>query len=378
MLSDFISAQPVQAAEAYRWEFTPQGQPALPEYTRNSGNQWIRLQWVSGISLGETYSVRVKVKVNGEWGEYGVSCEITTTSVVPLTELRPQFHNTNSAGLPYVMCDQMIAFSVSGADNYMWRIDPDNDPENGNELLYIRGTGNPGVRLSWIGGLIPANTYQVAVAASVGENWAEFGPVHPVTLGLPASPQLRTAYCNQTYSPNQFILSSSVCSADFYEFELIGEQTSYITSGNYVGNLSNAVPELSPGTYSVRVRVSQEGVVGNWGSECDIVISGGESDIPGEFLPFTAGRQGSATVFPNPSHNEVVILQLDGLDKQLNNIEYVLSDIYGNHVLSGRLDDGGNGGVHLLEGTNSLASGVYLIRIIVNGIPYSNEKLVVN
>jgi hypothetical protein len=316
--------------------------------------------------------------VNGEWGEYGVSCDITTTSIVPLTELRPQFHNTNSAGLPYVMCDQMIAFSVSGADNYMWRVDPDSDPDNGNEILYVRGTGNPGVRLSWIGGLIPGSTYQVAVAASVGGNWAEFGPVHPVSLGLPASPQLRTAYCDQTYSPNQFILSSSVCSADFYEFELVGQQTSYITSGNYVANLSNAVPELSPGTYSVRVRVSQEGVVGDWGSECPITISGGESEIAGEFLPLTSGKQGTATIFPNPSHNEAVILQLDGLDEQMNQIEYILTDIYGNQVLSGRIADVRNGGVHLLDGTGSLASGVYLIRIMVNNIPYSNEKLVVH
>src|SRR5690606_6880918 len=149
--------------------------------------------------------------------------------------------------------------------------------DNGNEIIYTRGSGNPTVRLSWIDGLVPNSEYQVSVEVSIGSDWSGYGAAHTILIGEVPAPVLRNGYCGATIAPDGFILSTSVCEADSYTFELEpvgGGPVSIINSGSYIAQLSNASPALSFGNYNVRVRAKQGGVTGAYGIPCEISIGG--------------------------------------------------------------------------------------------------------
>ncbi|TVR39871.1 MAG: T9SS C-terminal target domain-containing protein [Cryomorphaceae bacterium] len=382
-LGDFIQAISVQSATAYRWQFSVGGN-TLPEYTRNASNPWMRLSWIDGIELDVTYDVRVKARVNEEWGEYGDICTITTSSEVPQTELRPEYHVTNGAGDPYVMCDLMIAYAVSGATDYRWRLDPDSDPNNGNEIYYTRGTGNPSVRLSWMGGLQPMQTYQVAVEAAIGDAWSGFGNVHNITLGPPAMTQVRPNHCGVTYgSLNTVISAQSVCIADYYEFQLVNSSTgitSMATRPNAAVLLSSndVNPALTPGTYNASVRVQQGGVLGSWGPVCTFTIAS-----PGQESPMPEGQQATlqaetnVTLYPNPMSGTVIWLEADELPDNHQQAIVQLHDVYGKVLHSATLNYEGSRHTEAIELGRSLASGIYIMQMTVDGKWIAAERLVV-
>ncbi len=382
-LGDFVQASSVQSATAYRWQFSV-GSTFLPEYTRNASNPWIRLSWIDGIELDVTYNVRVKARVNGEWGEYGDVCTITTSSEVPQTELRPEYHETNGGGNPYVMCDLMIAFGVSGATDYRWRLDPDSDPNNGNEMYYTRGSGNPSVRLSWIEGVQPMQTYQVAVEAAIGDVWSGFGNVHNITLGSPAITEVRSNHCGVTYaSSNTVIAAQSVCTADYYEFELANTSTgitSMATRPNAAVLLSSndVSPALTPGMYNARVRVQQSGVLGSWGPVCTFTIAspGQESPMPEE-QQATLQPETSVTLYPNPLSGTLIWLEAEELPDNQQQAIVQLMDVYGKVLHSATLNYEGSRHTEAIELGRSLAAGVYIMQITVDGKWIAAERLVV-
>jgi hypothetical protein len=99
-LTSIISANPVQNATGYRYEFrlasnnvlvgtgfvtsSPQAPLNLTDY---------RLSWRSGLQVNTLYSVRVAAQVNGNWGNYGPQC---TVRVVPPSGLA---QNENNAAI---------------------------------------------------------------------------------------------------------------------------------------------------------------------------------------------------------------------------------------------------------------------------------------
>ncbi|TVR41351.1 MAG: T9SS C-terminal target domain-containing protein [Cryomorphaceae bacterium] len=382
-LGDFISATSIPSAQAYRWEFTPVGGAPLPEYTRSTNNPWIRIAWIDGVALAQTYQVRVKVLVNGVWGEYGNICTISTSNTIPLTELRPEYHGSNGGGEPYALCDIMIAYSVSGATNYRWRIDPDNDPNNGNEIYYVRGSSNPGARLSWIGGLQPGQQYHVAVEAAVGDVWAGFGAVHSISLGSPAITAVRPNFCGVTFaSVSGLLIAQSVCSADYYEWEFVNTTTGITSTAQRPNtgislNWNGISPPLEPGEIEIRVRVQQEGVLGDFGPVCNIAIEGPGMPVP-DVASLKSAIQENTVIYPNPSSGNEVRLELSGLDEGNHHVAIHVYDVHGKLLLNDGFGHTGSVVSRLIRFNQSLSKGMYMVHVVVDGERFVTEKLVVH
>lgn len=382
VLSDFIAADYVSNATAYRWEFTPVGGSPLPVYTRYAANQWIRLQWVSGIQLGTTYEVRVKVRVGGVWGEYGAMCNITTTSDLPTTQVLPNYTPTNQNGVAYALCDFVVATNISGASNYRWRFDPDSDPNNGNELIYTRGTGNSSVRLSWVNDIQPGTTYNVAVEVNLSGEWSGYSTILPVQLAAVSNNVVvRTEYCNQTYAPNGIIHAENICAADYYRFRFIPTVSGAIrqkVSSSYVLLMGTINPPLTPGTYLVEVRAQQNGVLGSFGPSCPITISGPSPqglEPPVEGLPEYYGKAG---VFPNPNNGNSVRLDLQGVEDGAHEASILLYDSHGKQMQVEAFDFIGTSFNDMLNFKAPLKPGVYLMQIVIDQKAFATERIVVH
>ena len=81
-LNSYIHTVPIYGAQRYAYEITDgAGFSALAfSYWASPTSTWVSLATVPGIQLGTTYQVRVMAKINGVWGAYGPSCDITTPS----------------------------------------------------------------------------------------------------------------------------------------------------------------------------------------------------------------------------------------------------------------------------------------------------------
>jgi hypothetical protein len=73
-----IRTQSVAGATNYQWEWT--NTSTNETYTRSRGNVLndFSTRWVPDFANGQTWSVRVRARANGLWGEYGNACLIHT------------------------------------------------------------------------------------------------------------------------------------------------------------------------------------------------------------------------------------------------------------------------------------------------------------
>src|SRR5690606_14706557 len=129
--------------------------------------------------------------------------------------------------------------------------------------------------------------------------------------------------CNTTIQPNGYILSESVCTADYYKFRftpLGGGPESFRSSANYNCFLNQVTPALSPGDYEVSVKVSQNGVEGVWGPPCTITIDGPIAPKDEISLLRSNSSNLNATLFPNPNKGKEVRLILEGLEECMHTI----------------------------------------------------------
>src|SRR5690606_2343246 len=132
-------------------------------------------------------------------------CFIGINPIIPTTELRPNFSPTTVQGDDYTLCDVTSAYNIANSQNFRCRFDPDTDPNNGNEIFYLRNAGNPQVRLSWVTGLVPGITYHVGVEVQVDDIWSGFSTILPLTIAPPPNNVvLRNPYCGGIYAPNSY------------------------------------------------------------------------------------------------------------------------------------------------------------------------------
>lgn len=77
-ISSNLQAVEICEADSYTWRFrnTSQSQPDLI-YTRTGGNRFIKLNWVAGLNVGDSYDVDVKANQGGLAGDYSAVCNIT-------------------------------------------------------------------------------------------------------------------------------------------------------------------------------------------------------------------------------------------------------------------------------------------------------------
>src|SRR5690606_17866167 len=217
-LEDFVGATPQTTPWVldYQWLVGEVGGGMVNEWQRGEDNYSTRISWL-GMDYGSTYNVFVRIlidhPIHGQiWtvypGDYlnpnmpgAASCTITASGNVTTTEVRLNYTPTNAAGNDYAMCDVALAYNVQFAENVRWRFDPDMDLNNANELYYTRGSGNPSVRLSWVSGLVPGITYNVAVEVQVNGQWNGYSTIHEMNIALtPNDVEMRSQFCGGTYA----------------------------------------------------------------------------------------------------------------------------------------------------------------------------------
>ncbi len=80
-ISSDLQAREICHADTYTWRFrnTSQSQPDL-FYTRADGNRFIKLTWVAGLNVGDSYDLDIKASQGGLGGDYSSICNITIGS----------------------------------------------------------------------------------------------------------------------------------------------------------------------------------------------------------------------------------------------------------------------------------------------------------
>lgn len=90
------------------------------------------------------------------------------------------------------------------------------------------------------------------------------------------------------------------------------------------------------------------------------------------------GTNASALVYPNPNAGNGVRVQLDGLTVSHQDVNVVVYDLYGKQIENRTFAHNGSHFNQEIRFNNQLATGMYLVQIIVDGAPFATERLVVN
>jgi hypothetical protein len=198
-----------------------------------------------------------------------------------------------------------------------------------------------------------------------------------ITSNIPCSELIQApAYghsCNETRSfntNNSFIYAKPVVGGTEYQFHIYNPGEGYdqtFIRPTYILQLkwnSNIAPPLQNGaTYNVEINVKVNGVYSGFcPSTCVITIdnSGGMGGLM-EQLP------GAATLWPNPVRDGQVNLGLTDLEDAEQQITVDIRDIYGKQVYAKEFGNNGESFSTILQLPNTVASGVYLVNITVNG-----------
>jgi hypothetical protein len=217
------------------------------------------------FDINRTYSVRVRAKLNGVYGNYGDSCLIYSPIQIPLTKIR-----TIDCGLQTTTFNQLFyTDAVSYASSYEFEY----TDLNTNAITY-KVRLNTAASLGDAGLLDINKTYNVRVRAKVGNNWGAFGTIcqikSPITV---PETKIRTQDCGlQTTTFNQLFYADVVTySTGNYDFEFTDIATNIVTiksRPNNIASLGDAgLFELNK-TYSVRVRTKVGNNWGNYGTAC--------------------------------------------------------------------------------------------------------------
>ncbi len=262
----------INGATEYEFQFVELGANLMPtgNITTHNRNYFTEsLSMASLFSIGTTYSISVRARVNDVWGNFGTACYLTAPQTVPSTQLTSAYCNTALSSIG----QSFFCNSVSGATQYRFRI-------------FQQGSGSAPIEYtnSWnncnliAAGFSALNTvYDVEVKAFAGGVWGTYGPLCQVISPASIPPtQLNSTWCGgQLTAFNQLFSCDAVSGATEYDFKFIDQNTgtSYSNIRLLPTNrltLVNSLP-LSLGTiYDVFVRAKIGTVWGPFGSICQL------------------------------------------------------------------------------------------------------------
>jgi hypothetical protein len=374
---DFVQAvmcYSVPGAQNYRWELTSLISGNSYEYTRGYANRNLRIGWVQGISLGETYEVRVKVQINGEWGNYGPMCTINTGELTPPTQLTSTYSPFNPAtGQAFVLCNNLLADYIYQAQSYEWELTGPNTLVAQSPSYFIQLGSIPGIQMN--------ATYQVRVRVLVDGQWGVFGVQLPIQIGLPSNTQLIAVNCGSTRQLNQAVAAINVCGAQSYTFRFQhpSEPERILVRTPYTCPLWQMQPPLTPGeTYSVSVKVAQGGVDGDYSTACDVTIAGPQAaGLAGDLLVSKLITESTLGIYPNPNSGSEVRIELNGIEEGAHEVAINIYDIYGKLITRESFGHQGVQLSHIVHFEQKLAVGMYLIHVSIDGEIFESGKIVV-
>lgn len=298
MLNSPMTANVVPSADQYQYEATYNG----VVYERMNGSNYIYLTQFAGmpVNYGATYSIRVRARVNGVWGQYGVACIVSTPATIPATSLGSAYCGSTLATLS----SPIIATYVPSATNYEFQATYDG-------LVYTRVNNTNWNRLTEYAGmpLVYGGVYYIKVRVMNNGVWGPFGEscvvMAPTTI---PTTSLGSAYCDATLTANNSaVIANPVLAATNYEFEATYDGMVYTRVNNTTWNRLTeyaGMPLVAGATYTIRVRAMNNGVWGAYGSSCTVTLP--SDSITSKGTDATLGSNGNnamqfkAVAYPNP------------------------------------------------------------------------------
>ena len=205
-----VACYPVVNAQEYEFEFTPVGGGAPIIYNRGIANQSLLLGWATGLVDGTTYNVRVRAKIGGSFGAFGVTRQLTTPSATQSTSLVSLYCNK-----VYTSYNELInCYTVNAATNYEFEFTPSG---GGAPINYVTGGPNS-IFLSQVTGLANGTVYDVRVRSFVG-SWGAYGTICQITTpSSSATTTVKSHFCGAVFTTmSDKIACYSVANATDYE-----------------------------------------------------------------------------------------------------------------------------------------------------------------
>ena len=306
ILADVPTGLPLGAAiMAYRYELTNLSTGAIS--TVEKSGFMIRITDSNIVSFGTTYSIRVAVRVNDEWQEYGTSCLINTPAI-PTSSV-------SNCGLLASMQSGIYANKVTGATAYEFEVNRIQGGVVVQTATIIRPTNF--FKLTMFAENDMALFYgaeysiRVRVQASIGlqTGWSLYDTL--CSVFTPLAPEATIVGCGGEVSItpdlNTPIYVESIAGVTRYRFTLVddfGYNQTYTTSARFFRlSTFNALAALTAGReYSVFVEAEIYGTFYE-GKDCSILYGAGRP-----IEPITRTTVGSDTVmgefkaiaYPNP------------------------------------------------------------------------------
>ncbi|OYU83243.1 MAG: hypothetical protein CFE24_12255 [Flavobacterium sp. BFFFF2] len=261
-------------------------------------NSFDLTQLQGSITYDTTCTIRVAAGFNGQYGDFGASCVLTTPTLPNTTQIIRNMCGTVLTALSTpIYCGQIV-----GAQAYRFEV-----TANGNTRT-LDSNSNSIQLTNLAGGVTYATVYSVRVACKNNGEWQPYGSTCTVTTPA-ASTQIRTFQCGTTLANKWSILyCSAVTGATAYRFEwaFANTLTTYTSSlpnmqlGNMIGWLVNK-------RYSVRVAVQFGGVWQDYGSSCYI-------NTPTSNARHQADIESALSIkaIPNPFETEYVLMVQGG------------------------------------------------------------------
>lgn len=341
--SALFNAVPISGATNYQFEVTVNN--GTPQVITTSNPFFTFGQLTSLPGNSATIGVKVKAEVEGNYADYGTSCNVFTSTQI--TQLN---HSHCGLTLPPIASVRLNAIPVENANEYNFSVTID-----GNEQVIV--TPNPYVNFSELAALPGySKTLAVKVRAKVGSIYGEYGnSCNIFTIQEPTRiTQVVFSQCNMNVisHPTTKVDAFEVDGASNYEFDVTinGASQSINTAMPYFTySQLSSLPTIGQ-TVSVKVRATKNGIVGEYGNTCNITVSGNEA------RPRFSSIENEITAFPNPFSNEFTL-------KLANNDEAIIQVF----DINGRL-------IHnqIVNNTNEIflgkefSAGVYLINVLQN------------
>jgi hypothetical protein len=265
-LNSNINADYVPNYQAYRFEVTNGATVNTVDVNKYN----FSLTQTPGITYDTTFGVRVAVKMGGNWGAYGASCNVTTpaltSNVIPTTTIMPIFCGSTLAALN----TKIGAKPVYNATGYRFEI-----IKEGVTTIYDSAVYN--FRLADAGIAAYGTTYNIRVAAQINGVYGNYGAscnvTTPVlTANIIPTTTIMPSFCGITLiALDTKIGATPVYATTGYRFEITKEGvTTIYDSAVYNFRLADAGVAAYGTTYSIRVAALVNGVYGNYGASCNV------------------------------------------------------------------------------------------------------------
>lgn len=325
--------------------------------------RYVRPSDFTTLQYNTTYQVAVKCTMNGITGNYGDTCNISITPY-PWTKIQADQCGKTLAAVT----SRVYATAVTGITDYQFRI------INQSETLYVN-TGT--VRSFIFNTSVPTykfgTAYSVDVSVQYQGTYQPYGPVCILTTP-PLSTKVQASQCGTTlattgtniYADNVAGLVSGI-----YRFKATADGvTDSIDKTVRYFNMVALPNHVAGKTYSVSVKLSNNGVWGDWGTACNITLPTAKS----EALAIDNSNESTefkVNVAPNPFTNTFRIILSD---EQLfsDNIDVVLYNATGQIIERYHSNSSTINSINIGE---TCAKGIYILKV-VSGNKISINKLV--